>query len=122
MAGFGAASAYRAMQRRRNPMVWAVLGAILGPIALVILQLAPPGRCWSCSAPTIGWTTICAWCGEDVREHEDEPEIAIPVPAPPHAQPAAPATLTVIEGSAPRRPVAVVPTNANASTGSGGRG
>jgi hypothetical protein len=99
VVGFGAASAYRAVQRRRNPLAWAVLGAILGPIALVILQVAPPGKCWSCSAPTIGWMTVCLWCGEDVREHEDEPEPEAPLPPVVHAP------LTVIEGSAPPRTV-----------------
>jgi hypothetical protein len=69
-----------------------LFGAVLGPAALVLLELAPPGRCWSCAAPTLGWMTMCPWCGEDIREPAPEPEVAV---APVHAP------LTVIEGSAP---------------------
>jgi hypothetical protein len=107
LVGFGAAAAYVAARRRRNPLWWAVLGAILGPIALLILQTAPPGRCRSCAARTVGWSTVCAWCGEDVRgparltmpliqEPETAPDVAAPVPAP--------APLMLIHGSGPSRP------------------
>jgi len=68
-------------------------------VALLILNMAPPGRCWSCASPTDGWSAICAWCGEDVR---NPPEVAIAEPAPIPT----PAALTVIEGSAPPRPPA----------------
>ena len=67
LIGFGAAAAYLAVRRRRNPMWWAVLGAILGPFALLILLRAPPGRCAGCAARTVGWSMVCMWCGEDVR-------------------------------------------------------
>jgi hypothetical protein len=87
-----------AARRRREPATWAVFGAILGPAALALLSAAPPGRCWSCAAPTEGWLTQCPWCGEDVRE---------PVPLVPVAPVEAVRThgpLTVIEGTAPRAP------------------
>lgn len=126
LIGFGAAAAYVAVQRRRNPVWWAVLGAILGPVALLILQRAPPGRCADCAARTIGWSNVCAWCGEDVRGTRAEPqEKPAPLPEP---DVAAPTTLTVIRGTGrdPGRPTelatdidghaaAVPPTDANDS-------
>ena len=72
-----------------------MFGAILGPAALALLHLAPPGRCWSCAAPTQGWLTLCPWCGEDIREPApDLPEDEVRVHGP----------LTVIDGTAPRAP------------------
>ena len=70
-------------------------------MALLILNRAPPGRCWSCASPTDGWNAICAWCGEDVRE---PPELAIAEPEPESIP--MPAALRLIEGSAPRQPAA----------------
>lgn len=93
LAGFGAASAAFAVRQRRSPVTWSVFGAILGPAALAILRVAPPGRCWSCEAPTQGWLTQCLWCGEDV--HEPAPEV-------PEEEVLAPGPLIVIEGRAPR--------------------
>jgi hypothetical protein len=95
LLGFGAAAARSAKAQRRRPWTWAVFGAILGPAALALIRLAPPGRCWSCSAPTQGWLTRCVWCGEDVREPQEEPPTEDPVVRGP---------LTVIEGSAPASP------------------
>ena len=66
MAGFGLAAAKAAVRLDREAPVWFGFGAILGPIALLLLDAAPPGRCHSCSTPTRGWLTICAWCGEQV--------------------------------------------------------
>jgi hypothetical protein len=83
---------------------WALLGAILGPVSLLILQRAPPGRCADCDARTVGWSNVCAWCGEDVRgthaELLDEPA---PLPEPDVSHPT---TLTVIRGTGrdPGRP------------------
>jgi hypothetical protein len=119
LVGFGMAAAYQAVRRRRNPVWWAVLGAILGPIALLILHRAPPGVCASCGARTIGWSTICAWCGEDVSGAAAAPTAA-PAAAVANRGPArasepedeaqvsAPTPLTVIQGTGPerRRPAA----------------
>jgi hypothetical protein len=104
LIGFGAAAAYVAAQRRRNPLWWAVLGAILGPIALLILRRAPPGRCWSCAAKTVGWSTLCAWCGEDVRGPARR--AIAPTPEPEAPDVSAPAPLMLIQGSgrSPRQP------------------
>lgn len=66
MAGFGLAAARAAVRLERAAPIWFGFGAILGPIALLLLQAAPPGRCHSCSTPTRGWLTICGWCGEQV--------------------------------------------------------
>ena len=104
LIGFGAAAAYVAVRRRRNPVWWAVLGAVLGPVALLILYRAPPGRCAGCDARTIGWSNVCAWCGADVRGTRAEP---LHEPAPlPEPDVSAPATLTVIRGTGrdPGRP------------------
>jgi len=43
--------------------VWFVFGAVLGPIAVLLLFAAPPGRCWMCDTPVRGWVSICAACG-----------------------------------------------------------
>lgn len=66
MAGFGLAAARAAVRLERAVPIWFGFGAILGPIALLLLDAAPPGRCHSCSTPTRGWLTICGWCGEQV--------------------------------------------------------
>lgn len=73
--GFGAAAGRAASDHRRRVIPWVVYGAILGPLALLILHLAPPGRCWACDAPATGWTRICLWCGNDV---DADPRIAHP--------------------------------------------
>ena len=67
MVAFAALSARSAAAKSRSVATWAGLGAVLGPIALVILEVAPPGRCWACDAQVVGWETICQWCGTDVR-------------------------------------------------------
>jgi hypothetical protein len=71
VAGFGAAGAAMAVQRHRSPVIWAGLGAVIGPVALVLLRIAPPGRCPMCWAPASGWTWICQWCGSDLRSAVD---------------------------------------------------
>jgi hypothetical protein len=73
MAGFGLVAALAAIRANRALPTWFAFGAILGPVALLILHAAPPGRCRSCSTPTKGWLRICLWCGEPVT--------AIPVKA-----------------------------------------
>lgn len=46
--------------------IWMVYGALLGPVALILLWVAPPGRCATCQASVRGWTTTCEWCGNRV--------------------------------------------------------
>ena len=65
--GFGYRTWGVARAERRDPARWAVLGAILGPAALMILEAAPPGTCGSCLSPVTGWSFTCPTCGADVR-------------------------------------------------------
>lgn len=64
---FGPAAAYVAAGRARRASAWFAFGAILGPIALVILRSAPPGHCPVCGAPVPGWLWFCVWCSTDFR-------------------------------------------------------
>ena len=59
---FGPLSGWFAGRRDRNPVVWLVFGALLGPIALLLLASAPPGRCPSCDVPVEGWPSRCPVC------------------------------------------------------------
>ena len=60
---FAPLSGWFAAQRSRPPVVWFVFGALIGPLALALLALAPPGRCPSCAAPVQGWPSTCRSCG-----------------------------------------------------------
>jgi hypothetical protein len=79
---FGPLAAWLAARRQRNPALWLLFGAILGPIALVLIQVAPPRRCWNCSEPTAGFESRCSTCGADLRTpHATSPaELAAAVP------------------------------------------
>jgi hypothetical protein len=62
-AVFGPLSGWFAGRRDRHPVVWLAFGALLGPLALLLLYVAPPGRCSMCDTPVRGWASICAVCG-----------------------------------------------------------
>ncbi|HET7473863.1 MAG TPA: hypothetical protein VFJ71_12110, partial [Candidatus Limnocylindrales bacterium] len=64
---FGPLSGWLAAQRGRNPVLWALFGIALGPIAAGLLVTAPPGRCAACRWPVAGWSARCVACGADVR-------------------------------------------------------
>jgi hypothetical protein len=64
---FGPITAWMAARLQRNPALWLVFGAILGPFAVAILAFAPPARCPNCAEPTAGFETRCAACGGDVN-------------------------------------------------------
>lgn len=68
LAWVTSAFAARVLAGRRDRIapVWFLFGAILGPVALLLLWVAPPGRCRSCGTRTRGWVETCSWCGENV--------------------------------------------------------
>lgn len=65
--GFGLAAARTATTLDRFAAAWFVFGAILGPVALIILWLAPPAWCRVCLMPTRGMLNTCWWCGTRFR-------------------------------------------------------
>jgi hypothetical protein len=60
---FGPIAGWLAGRRDRNPIVWLAYGALLGPLAAVLLWVAPPGRCSMCDTPVRGWPSMCPACG-----------------------------------------------------------
>jgi hypothetical protein len=79
-----------ARKRHRAVAVWVAIGAITGPIALLLLERAPLGRCPTCDAAVHGWATVCVWCGGDVRHARGvAPAVVAPlvVAPPPPASP-----------------------------------
>ena len=61
---FGPLAGRLALDRQRQPIVWLIFGALLGPIAIALLILAPPGACPRCNEPVAGWPSDCPICGE----------------------------------------------------------
>jgi hypothetical protein len=72
--------------------LWMVFGALLGPVALLLLWIAPPGRCRMCQASVRGWLTTCEWCGSPVRVRSSRPVTADVAAIP--SRPATPSPLT----------------------------
>jgi hypothetical protein len=60
---FAPLASWLALQRARPWAVWFVFGVFLGPIASLLLVLAPPGRCPVCGNRSIGWPRSCSNCG-----------------------------------------------------------
>lgn len=94
-----------AMSRDRGPLIWFVLGGLLGPLALVLLVFAPRGRCESCGWRVAGWPRRCTACGALLRSPQShlEPSPAEPSPAEPspsEPSPAEPLLLVAMGGSA----------------------
>jgi hypothetical protein len=68
LAGVGAPLAgWYATRCARNPAIWFILGAMIGPLALALLVFGPPGRCPNCDLPIEGWATTCDRCGVSLR-------------------------------------------------------
>lgn len=84
---FAPIAGWLATRRFRNPATWFILGALTGPLALILLAAAPPGRCPACDAVVDGWPTWCDTCGSRLRDG-----------APPEARPFA------VEAMVPGRP------------------
>jgi hypothetical protein len=64
---FGPLTGWYAGRRDRSQLVWLVFGALLGPVALVLLAISPPGRCPACDDTVDGWPANCATCGSQLR-------------------------------------------------------
>ena len=64
---FGPLAGWFAGRRDRHPVVWLLFGALLGPLALLILAVAPPGRCPTCDFPVQGWPLRCPNCDTPFR-------------------------------------------------------
>jgi hypothetical protein len=84
---FAPLCSWLAMRRQRSWVVWFCFGAILGPVAAIILTVAPPGRCPACGAPTRGWPSACTRCHVAFRPvrwtpqtHTVEAATALPAP------------------------------------------
>jgi hypothetical protein len=60
---FAPLASWLALQRARPWAVWFVFGVFLGPIASLLLVLAPPGRCPVCGNRSVGWPRSCSNCG-----------------------------------------------------------
>jgi hypothetical protein len=67
VASFAVAAGWLARDRDRLVPLWAAYGAVLGPLALLLLWAAPHGHCRTCHMKTQGWATTCPWCHEDVN-------------------------------------------------------
>jgi hypothetical protein len=65
---FAPIAGWFATRRLRNPVSWFLLGALLGPLALILLAAAPPGRCPACDAAVDGWPTWCDSCGSRLKD------------------------------------------------------
>lgn len=76
IVGYGFDAFRLARDRRRSPARWLVYGAVLGPLGIRILRLAPPGCCNTCLNPVRGWSIWCSYCGCDARENWDMPGVA----------------------------------------------
>ncbi len=82
-----------ARQRARNPALWFVFGALLGPIAPLLLVAAPLGRCPRCGTRAQGWSGTAPSAGRGLGGVFDEGDARRPTgrqPAPPRAGPAPP--------------------------------
>lgn len=67
IVGFAMLAGYLAGQHRRSSTLWTGFGAVIGPLAALLIVMAPPGRCRSCGAGVRGWSDRCSTCGRDVR-------------------------------------------------------
>jgi hypothetical protein len=59
---------WMATRRFRSPQLWFLLGALTGPLATILLAVAPPGRCPVCDAKVDGWPTSCDRCHARLRD------------------------------------------------------
>jgi hypothetical protein len=89
---FGLAASWIAARRDRVRPLWFGYGAILGPVAVILVWLAPRGYCPVCLTPGRGWLTTCWWCGSGLRgSSTGRPRPAPTGPASSQPVPSAPA-------------------------------
>ena len=77
---FGALAWVLARRYDRAASLWAVFGVLLGPLAIAILRVAPPGRCPECGARVHGWESICLVCDSPLaagRRRSRRPEASL---------------------------------------------
>lgn len=86
---FGPLCSWYAGRRGRGQVVWLAFGALLGPVALLLLGMAPPGRCPACDEPVAGWPVVCSMCGEPLRQ-EAPAAVTAETPEAPAAPPLEP--------------------------------
>ena len=60
---FAPLASWLALQRARPWALWFLFGVALGPVASLLLILAPPGRCPACDTRSVGWPRSCTNCG-----------------------------------------------------------
>jgi hypothetical protein len=109
---FSGVSAVLADHKQRSPAFWAVCGAIIGPAAVAILAMAPPGRCPVCDAAVHGWPTQCEACGAGLRTRASSKVAKVPSAA--MAMPIAPARSTAEPPTVPTPPMDQTPAGAAA--------
>lgn len=107
---------WMAFRRDRPPVAWFVFGALSGPLALIVLLVAPPGSCPRCDAVVEGWPSSCANCG---RRFEGVVPITRSRPHAPLAETAAAAFAEAPSADPPPLPTAAEPTAASRPSGSG---
>ena len=91
---FGPLSAWLAVARDRSASMWFAFGLLLGPIAPLLIAIAPRGRCRVCGARGRGWLDTCVACGSplDGTVRMAVPMAAAPQPGAPVAGPPGPST------------------------------
>ena len=101
---FAPLASWLALQRARSWALWFLFGVALGPVASLLLVLAPPGRCPACGTPSIGWPLSCSNCGMGfgMRAGSIGRKAAIGAPAADPATPAIEAAAPATRRAAPR--------------------
>ena len=72
---FGPLSGWLAVARERSATIWFAYGLLIGPVAPLLIAMAPPGRCRVCGEPSRGWLSRCDWCGSALDGSERPAQI-----------------------------------------------